>query len=520
MMGFMAKSASETQGRRSWFIVHRDELVQQASQKLTDVGVKHGFIKPGEPLTDDLVQIAMVQSIKSRLPKIKELGYLPNNIIVDECHHSLALSYKQLWEQFPAAYFIGLSATPERLDGKGLDELFDEIVCGPTMAWLIENGFLSPYQMYVPPGNFHLKKSRTTAGDYNLGDMDAEIQSMTSLDDCIYAHYDKYLSGKRVLGFTGKVRHALRLAEVFNDHGVPAACVHGAMKKNERKALLQMFANDQIKAIFSAELIGEGFDVPACGGAILARPTKSTVLYLQQCGRALRRDPNDPDKVAIILDFANNSETHGLPSQERKWSLEGRKKRLKDEKESGMSVPVKTCPKCYIVVPAAAKTCWNCEHTFTTELGDKEKKKHIELQALDQEFAKRQEDLQSKYNNCTTYAHFMSLAKNLGYKSGWAWIQAACVKAEINSHLYVGKMLNAAELHQASGFNRDSVDKFLSWATKRGLYSEESTIGTRYPGDKALSRLSGFYKHRGVLGGKKTHRDSKLNSIKNDSEKS
>ena len=315
----MLGTAAE-RGMPSWFIVHRRELINQSSRAFTGEGIKHGIISANyEVNRTALVQIASIQTLSRRYHKYR----VPSLIVWDECHHIAANSWSKIFSLYPNSVHIGLTATPERLDGTGLDKWFRVMVKGPSVAWLIENKYLSNYKLYAP-SKVDLTNVRTRMGDYVGSELTAVVDKPSITGDAI-KHYKKLADGKRAVVFCASIEHSKHVVKQFLDAGIPAAHVDGETDINERDAAIRRFRDGTIKILSNVELFGEGFDVPCIEAAILLRPTQSLGLYLQQVGRSLR--PNPGKDYAVILDHAGNCERHGLPDDEREWTLAGREKK-------------------------------------------------------------------------------------------------------------------------------------------------------------------------------------------------
>ena len=521
MMGFMAKSAAE-KGRRTWFVVHRKQLLDQAHDKLMGMDIPCGQIKPKSKLVDAPVKVVMVQSALARINSIKELGLEPHNIIFDEAHHCGAATYGKIIRAFPDAMIIGLTATPERPDGKGLVlSGFESIVSGPSTKELIERGFLAPYRIFVPPNNINLDRVRTSEGDYNLKDLAKEMDIegvIPKLSGDALEHYIKHLSGKRALGFTINVNHAIKMAEFFRQNGIPADYIDGEMSDRERRVRLEAFSNGDLLVLFSCDLIGEGFDVPACEGVLLLRPTKSLVLYLQQCGRGLRSDPDNPDKVAIIIDHANNSDAHGLPDDDRDWSLEGKKKRKKSAGDDVNVLRLKVCPGCHLKMAISVAKCEYCGHVFTTTPGTPPKASDVNLIEIDPEAIRLQkEQFVDDYNICVSLSDFRKLAKKQKYSPGWAWIQWRACDVLARAPGYKNSFLCPRQIAEITQLRLDSIEKVLvELERKHRLSNVPSAIINNvkcYQGDLILIIWSKRTRSIGAKSVKTTHGSTKQNDI-------
>jgi superfamily II DNA or RNA helicase len=346
--------AARAKGLTVWILAHRVELLEQISKTLRDFGIAHGMIAPGfvgdrrQP-----VQVASVFTLARRLDRYTA----PDLIIVDEAHHAISKStWGTVIQAFPKAKLLGVTATPIRLSGEGLGDLFQVMVQGPTVADLIEQGALSPYRLFAPSG-VDLSGVHSKMGDFVRGELAGAMDKRSITGDAV-SHYNKLAPGKRAIAFCVSVEHAEHVAAQFREAGIPAASIDGGMDKALRQSVLASFTAGDLRVLTSCDLVSEGFDVPAIEVAILLRPTQSLGLYLQQVGRALRTFPGKAE--AIILDHAGNVKRHGLPDEDRIWSLDGKsKKRAAKPSE----VPVKTCPQCFATVAAAATHCL-CGHAF------------------------------------------------------------------------------------------------------------------------------------------------------------
>jgi DNA repair protein RadD len=313
-------------GRRVGVFVHRRELVKQASDKLTACGVAHGVIAAGlERDTDAAVIVCSIQTVAAR--GVKVLGKL-DFLVLDEAHHARATTWAAVLEAFPTAKVLGVTATPARTDGKGLGKtwggLFDAIVCGPTMSTLVAAGHLAPCKVYVPGRTIDTSGLRKVAGDWAAGEELARRATVVTGD--AIAEYRAKAPGCSAIAFCVTVAHAEDVARQFRLAGYRAACVHGGTPKDERDAAIAALgaardAPEALDVLTSCDLISEGLDVPSVGAVILLRPTGSLILCLQQIGRGMR--PKAGGAPLVVLDHAGNTNRHGLPEDDREWTLDG-----------------------------------------------------------------------------------------------------------------------------------------------------------------------------------------------------
>lgn len=400
------KTAAD-KGMPSLFIVHRRELVKQSSDTFRIMELPHGIIATGfyENLKP-LVQIASVQTIAKRIKWLR----VPSLIVWDECHHCAAGGWSKIHEAYPGAYHIGVSATPERLDGRGLNKFFTSLIKGPSVRWLIDNKYLCDFKLYAP-SHLNLSEIKTSMGDFEKKAL-AKAVDKPSITGDVIKHYERLASGKRAVVFCVSVEHSIHVCEQFKSAGIKAAHIDGKTKTEERDETLKKFREGDIKVLCNVDLFGEGFDLPSLEVAILLRPTKSLALYLQQVGRALRPSPGKD--YAVILDHAGNCALHGLPDEEREWSLEGRKKGNKSA--SG----VKVCPSCYAANKSHVAKCTGCGFEFGGASREVEHKKG-ELEEVNKEALRRLRMKQQ--GQCKTLEELVAEGKKRGYQRPHGWAQ-------------------------------------------------------------------------------------------------
>lgn len=407
----IAQSAA-AKGNRVLILVHRRELIHQASSKLQWIGLQHGIIAAGVPATDAPVQIASVQTLARRLAR---MDWQPGLIIIDEAHHATAGQWARILDHWPDAYRLGVTATPCRLSGEGLRSAFDAMVLGPSVADLINAGFLSPARIYAPPVVADLNGIRTRAGDYANDQAAAAMDRPTVTGDAI-AHYQRLAAGQQAIAFCCNVKHAVSVCDAFKTAGIAAELLLGDTQNREQ--VVADFAAHRTRVLVTVDVVSEGFDVPAASCAILLRPTQSLGLYLQQVGRVLRPAPGK--EAAIIIDHVGNVLRHGFPDDPRDWSLDDRMRRSK-----GTPAPsVRTCEQCF----AAFKPqpiCPICGHPCQPIKSRKIQQIAGELQELKRtakviEFEERHAR-RTEVGRARTLADLLMVAKNRGYNPGWAY---------------------------------------------------------------------------------------------------
>lgn len=398
-------------GKGTWWLTHRRELADQASQTFHGLGIPHGTVQAGY-VSDRhaLVQVASIQTIVRRLNDLAP----PDLLVFDEAHHIGAQSWETIFDAFPKARILGLTATPWRLDGQGLGKWFSHMISGPAVAELIGNGSLSPYRLFAP-ATPDLSDVQTTAGDYQRGALAKAMDKPAIVGDAI-GHYRRLCPGQRAVAFAAGVENSKHIVALFLEAGIPAEHVDGSMTNAARDAAVERFRRGETLVLSNADLFGEGFDVPAIEAAILLRPTKSLSLYLQQVGRALR--PSEGKREAIILDHAGNSLRHGLPDDDREWSLNDREKRARRDPTD---VPVRQCSECFFVFRPAPK-CPSCGHVLPIAKRELEVVEgSLEEVTRAKEAAKRQRWAEERA--CRTLDDWQALGQARGYKPGWAMVR-------------------------------------------------------------------------------------------------
>lgn len=444
--GAIIKSAYD-KGKRVVFIVHRRELAGQTCKTLKGFGIEPAYIMANtKPDPENKVQIALVGTLCNRLDKYKK----PDLIIFDEAHHCLAGQWQKIMTAWAGASVLGLTATPCRLDGKPLATAFDSIVCGPSTKELIERGALTPYDYYAPP-TIDLSGLPHNRTDYTKDALALFSREKKIIGDNV-AQYKAIANGKRNIVFACNVLHSKEIVQRYLEAGIPAAHLDGDTPTEERERILKDFSEGKIKVLSNVELFGEGFDLPSIECVSLLRPTLSTSLYLQQVGRALRPCPELNKERAIIFDHADNYIRHGMPDEERIWSLKAGLVHKNRSQKSEPIVRVQRCPECFFAHSPAIK-CPKCGHIYRNENGVKEvagelvllgtKEHEVALQREIKEVESYEElvRIETERNHKMWWAEItwkhktgedltrsmsglMRIAKVRGYSKGWAWIQA------------------------------------------------------------------------------------------------
>ncbi|WP_323703178.1 DEAD/DEAH box helicase family protein [Staphylococcus nepalensis] len=399
-MSEIARRATE-KGNRVLFIVHRRELVSQ---------IKGTFI--ANDVDMDLCHVGMVQTVANRIKKDKEPT--PAIILVDEAHHALAKTYTDIFEHFPNAFVYGFTATPWRMSNKGFTDIFEDLILGKTVQWLIDNERLAPFKYYSKNLMNDNKLKHKSTGDFSNESISLALEPQIYGD--VIDNYKKFAKDKKTIIYTHNVESSKEVAEKLNDNGYNALQVDGKTPKQQRELAMELFREGKVNILVNAELYGEGVDVPDCECVILLRPTESLTLFIQQTMRAMRYQPN---KQAIIIDHVGNYVRHGLPNTEHGWleHFNGSNKKS----DSKNSIPIKECPECFGVVESAYTICPYCGSEFPKEeVQELTVDETAELEEVTEEMItlnlKAPED-------CSSMKELADLGKSLGYKPGWSYIQ-------------------------------------------------------------------------------------------------
>lgn len=399
-------------GHRAIMTAHREEILQQISATMDKFSVPHGLIMSGEKM--DLskpMQVASILTLRNRLQKVPP----PAVLVIDECQHLPSKTWREVAEYYAAqnTIIIGLSATPKRLSNESLKDHFDVMVKGPSIKQLIAAGALSPYKYYAPAVGIDLTGITIRCGDYATKELEIATNKRQITGDVIQ-HYKNLIPGKRAIVFCVSVAHAQAVAEQFSEAGIPAECVDGNMPREARRAAIGRFRRGETLALVNVEIAGEGVDIPAVEAVIMLRPTESLSLYLQQAGRALRPDPDNPFKTAYIIDHCDNVRRHDMPDAEHDWTLEAEKPRRKRNEEPAFSVRV--CPRCFSVHRPAGE-CPYCGWLYAPEPREVKMTPGELAEIREVERKKRRMEV----GRARTVEDLKRIAAERGYKPGWIW---------------------------------------------------------------------------------------------------
>ena len=312
-------------------VAHRIELIEQISRTLDKFSIKHGLIVSGKPIDSTKpVQVASIQTLSRRIIQTASTEGTESSlstinfslVIIDEAHHTLAKTYKMLWDRWPFARFLGLTATPCRMNHDGFTDLFRKILVSWPIQEFIDKGWLSDFDyISARPDNLMMQRiasleKRGADGDYQTKEM-ATVMDVPESIEHLYNTYKQYVDGKKGIVYAIDREHARHITEYYQEHGVSCCWIEAKTPAAERERLVEDYRADRIKVCVNVDILGEGVDFPEVEFIQLARPTLSLSKYLQQVGRGMR--VSEGKECVTILDQVGLYQTFGLPTDERDW---------------------------------------------------------------------------------------------------------------------------------------------------------------------------------------------------------
>ena len=404
IFSYLAKLTAD-KNNTVYILVHRRELFKQTKETLA--------LFENNPN----VSVHMAQTLSLHLDEYEE----PNLIITDEAHMAQAKTWRRIYEHWSKAYIIGFSASPCRLDGKPLGEIFDDLILGKTTAELIKEEWLAPYEYYsINVADLSGLKHR--GSDYDATDAASKLDTLTIYGDVIETFRER-CNDARAVAYCVNVEHSKNTAAAFREAGYKATHIDGTMGIKKRDKIIEDFRSGEIQILTNCDIVSTGFDLPDITACLMLRPTMSTGLYIQQSGRALRPMEN---KTAIILDFVGNYTRHGLPDDDRNWSITEQMRGKRRINEHGEFL-IRTCLECYAVYPASEDVCPICGAEYELTKTEIKNIEEIELERIEKNRILKEKKwaLSDKaVDEAKTYSDFCRIAKHRGYKIGWAYHQA------------------------------------------------------------------------------------------------
>lgn len=305
-------------------IAHRVELIDQISCSLQRYDIVHGVIAGGKPRNlSPLVQVASIQTIvhHSNLPTAQTLPV--RFLIIDEAHHSMANSYRKLWNLYPDSKKLGVTATPWRMNGEGFSALYDRIIESEPISHFIKEGWLAPYSYYSITSDSETQRCIShidefdSDGDYKVAAMERSIDTQ-SIRAKLLKSYLTLARGKKGIIYSISRRHSEHICAEYRAAGISIVRIDSLTSRSERQLFVDRFKKGLIDIIVNVDIFSEGFDCPDIEFIQLARPTRSLVKYLQQVGRGLR--PASDKQKCMILDNVGSHLEFGFPDSERNWA--------------------------------------------------------------------------------------------------------------------------------------------------------------------------------------------------------
>ena len=319
-----------------WIVAHRRELVSQIDETVRKF---HSY----SSATSSLLSSVRAMSIQWLMRHYDEIEEEPGLIVIDEAHHALAKTYKEMWERFPEAKFLGLTATPCRLNGKGFTDLFDVLVQSWDVPEFISKGRLATYDFVsiksdgVTQRLIDSLQKRGADGDYQNKEMDMLLNKKPSIER-LYRSLEEFGKDRKGIVYAINISHAQKIAKLYQEHGVKAIAIDSKTPATERQQDIEAFKKGDIQVLVNVDIFSEGFDCPDVEFVQLARPTLSLAKYLQMVGRGLRVAKGK--KNCVIIDNVGLYRVFGLPSQVWNWKAMfegklkiGKKKETPKERE-------------------------------------------------------------------------------------------------------------------------------------------------------------------------------------------
>nr|DAE44617.1 MAG TPA: Type I site specific restriction modification protein [Caudoviricetes sp.] len=378
--------------------------------------------------TGDLIKLnnVRIENVSTEVRHLGENGY-PAIILVDEAHLSATETYTKIFDYYNESILIGFTATPCRLDGKPLGNIYDCIVKGPTVTELIDKGNISQFDYYAPKVNLNMQDVKVGNGDYNLTDLE-EVMLDSKIYGDIISNYEKLAKGKQAVAYCVTINHANKICELFNNAGYSCKCIHSQMSMKARQEIMDEFKQKKITIISSVNTISEGITLPTCEVCLMLRPTQSTALFVQQSMRALTPQEG---KKAIIIDYVGNCYRHGLPTDEQEYSL---KEKTKCRNSNGEpDVLCRRCSNCFLVYPGKDSICPYCGFNNGKTKKEIIEEKQAELEKIT-EIQRKEKRMEVGMQR--DFRGLAEIAKERNYSPGWCYKQAQIKHINIDWKVY------------------------------------------------------------------------------------
>lgn len=393
-----AKMAENTNGE-VLVLTHRRELLRQTKELFDANGIKARF--------------SMILTEANRLGQYEK----PKLIITDEAHLSRSRSWVKVLDYYDT-FVCGFTATPVRLDGKPLGDIYNDLVQEVSVKYLIEHNRLAPYEYYAPTV-VETEGLRKQAGDFVIADME-QLMSDRAIYSDVLKSWEKIAPGEKTIAYCVSVKHAVDTAKMFNNAGYTAVAIDGNTPDKKREAIMEKFRKGDIKILCNVGIISEGISIDDVSCCLLLRPTDSHALYWQQAMRCMRYQPG---KIAKIIDCVGNYTRNPLPDGDVEWSLTETVKKRSILNENG-DFRIRTCPRCFKCFKTA-NTCPYCGYEYELKPREIRAHKDIELQRLTAEQVfiaeKQRKQARIQQGRAQTFPELLQIAKERGYKNPSAW---------------------------------------------------------------------------------------------------
>ena len=381
-------------------LTHRQELKEQHEKLFRDLGIENA-------------RVAMILTEANRLGQYPT----PAMVVADEAHLSRSNSWMKVIEYYNT-WTVGLTATPVRLDGKPLGDVFHTLIEGVDVRWLIDHGNLAPYEYYAPT-LIETDGLRTMAGDYVVSDLEKLMNERAIYGDVIKT-YQRFASGERSIVYCVSVEHAGKTADAFNSAGIRAEFLSAGTPAGRRKQILDGFRSGEFAVLCNVGIISEGVSIDEVSCCLLLRPTESVALGIQQMMRCMRYLPG---KTAKIIDFVGNYTRIGLPDDERVWSL-GEPLKRRPRTDGNGDFYIRSCPQCYMTFKTAP-ICPFCGAEYPLHPREIKAHEDIELRRITAEDMARVEAEKKKarmeQGRAQTFEELVAIGKARGFKNPAYW---------------------------------------------------------------------------------------------------
>ena len=393
-----AEMAQQTKGD-VLVLTHRRELLDQTKRLFEENGIE--------------ARIEMILTEANRLGQYPK----PALIITDEAHLSRSNSWMKVLDYYDT-YTVGFTATPVRLDGKPLGDIYDELVTGVSVRWLIDNGRLAPYEYYAPTA-VETDGLRLQGGDYVIQDLEQLMTDRAIYSDVLKS-WERIAKGEKTIAYCVSVKHAKETAEMFSAAGYPAVEIDGSTPPKKRAEIMQDFRDGKITVLCNVGIISEGVSIDDVSCCLLLRPTESHALFWQQGMRSMRYQPG---KVAKVIDCVGNYSRNPLFDADVQWSLTESVRKKPKINENG-DFFIRTCPSCFKVFKTAP-VCPYCGSEYPLHPREIKAHEDIELARITAEEAERAEQKRKQarmeQGKAKTFPELLAIGRERGYKNPAAW---------------------------------------------------------------------------------------------------